>query len=311
MFLEKLHRFVRQYRFAFYPRKQRAPVLPLVGKEGEYSILDALKEGVKNHSALTVQPNGDIVELMWIDYVPKLKSVVGLIHRASPNAADPMYRKKARKGYSLRQVDRDPDEEQAVSAHLIIDAAAIDDGVYEAILEEIPGLSMGLVQGVIGRTLLDYQYPFTDKKGEEDETYTVFRPRGVKSETVSNALKTGRANFITLSRKAQASFIDSEDVFEPKEEKMRIKIKKDIDPKSWMPVIGGLARRARANGWDDFQVDIELDDERMKRIPIARGEEAKEVLFIRSAEVHVKNEMPVCSGTMNEEFAKAAIKAVQ
>ena len=91
---------------------------------------------------------------------------------------------------------------------------------------------------------------------------------------------------------------------------MKVKIKGSISPKDWMDKIGAFAKRAREAGWEDVQVDIELDDERMKRVPISRGEEAKEILFIRSAEVRVQKALPTCSNVISDEFVNQAIKAI-
>lgn len=310
MFLEKHHRFIRHYQFAFSSRKKNGVALPLLAAEGELSILGALSAAVAENKALDVRPNGDIIEMMSVDVHPKTGAVVALLHRASPNAADPIYRRKARQGYALRKVERDADEEQSVSAHLIILPDPVRENTYNAILEEIPGLSMSLAQPVIGKPLRDYEYNFVDQRGNDHVTYTTFKPQGVKSESISNALKTGNFGFITLSRPANAKFIDAEDIFEPVDEKMKIKVKGKIEPNTWMDMIGGLARKARDAGWDDFQVDIELDDSRMRRIPIARGEEAKEILFIRSAEVTVETELEVCSNAVVDEFVEKAIRAI-
>lgn len=284
--------------------------MPLVAPTGDWSILDALHSAVVANVALDVRPNGDIIEMMSIDEHKPTGAVEALLHRASPNAADPMYRKRARKGYTVRTVDRQKDEDQSVSAHLIIMANAVSEGVYDVLLEEIPGLSMSLVQPVIGKILRDYEYTYTDERGRDETTYSTFKPRGVKSETVSNALKTGHLGMITLSRPARATFIDSSDTFSPVDEKMKIRIKKDISPAEWMAKIGGLAKSARSSGWEDFQVDIELDDSRMRRIPISRGEEAKEILFVISAEVTVETALPVCSTAVVDEFVKNAIKVI-
>lgn len=310
MFLDKHNRFLRHYRFTFAPRKRRGPAIPLIGSDGEASILDALQAGVSENRALDVRPNGDIIEMMEIDVHAPTGAVVALLHRASPNAADPMYRKKARRGYTVRTVDRKPDEDQSVSAHLIIRPDAVSEGVYDAILEEIPGLSMSLVQPVLGKVLRDYEYSYTDHRGKDDSTHIVFKPRGVKSETVTNALRTGHLGNITLSRPARAAFIDSSDLFTPVDEKMKIKVKGEVTHSDWMSKLGSLATRAREAGWEDFQVDIELDDERTRRVPISRGEEAKEILFIRSAEINIVSEMPVCSTSIIDEFVEKALKAI-
>lgn len=245
MFLEKYHRFVRHYQFTFGARKRSGPTLPLIGANGDYSVLDALATAVANNLALDVRPNGDIIEMMSIGVHKASGAVVALLHRASPNAADPMYRKKARRGYTVRTVDRKPDEDQTVSAHLIIMPTPVSDGVYDAILEEIPGLSMSLVQPVIGKVLRDYEYTYTDQRGEPDSTYCTFKPRGVKSESVTNALKTGHLGVITLSRPAKADFVDSSEVFTPIDEKMKIRAKGEVSHKDWMEKLGSLAK----NSW--------------------------------------------------------------
>lgn len=310
MFLEKYHRFVRHYRFSFNPRKRNGVALPLFDAAGGPSVFEILSAAVGNNKALDVRPNGDIIEMMSIEFHKPSGAIVALLHRASPNAADPMYRRKARRGYDLRKVERAADEEQSVSAHLIILPAAVGENSYDAILEEIPGLSMSLIQPVIGKPLRDASYTYQDSKGHDQTTYATFKPQGVKSETVTNALKTGHFGYIVLSRPAEAKFIDSEDIFEPIDEKMKIKVKGKVEPAAWMDMIGSLAMRARESGWPDFQIDIELDDERMRRIPIARGQEAKEILFIRSAEVNVKDPLEVCSNIVVDEFVKNAIAAI-
>lgn len=310
MFLEKHHRFVRHYQFSFGTRKRAGVVLPLTAKPDMPSILNTLQAAVLNNRALDVRPNQDIIEMMSIDMHARTGAVVALLHRASPNAADPIYRRKAREGYDLRKIERAPGEQQSVSAHLIIVPHPIRENTYNAILEEIPGLSMSLVQPVIGKPLRDFEYEYLDQHGDQHTTYTTFKPQGVKSETITNALRTGNFGNITLSRPATAQFIDSEDIFEPVDEKMKIRVKGKVPVENWMDMIGQLAKKARAAGWEDFQVDIELDDQRMRRVPIARGEEAKEVLFIRSAEVNIETPLDVCSNSVVDELIDKALRTL-
>ena len=310
MFLEKFHRFVRHYKFTFIPRKLQAAPLPLIDKPGRLSILDALQQFIAADKANETRENGDVIEMLSANIDMASGAVAILLHRASPEAADPMYRRKIKRAVSVRTVNRQIDEEQSVSAHLIIIPNNNKFDTFDAILEEIPGISMTLIRPIIGRAMAAYTYGFKDKRGRDDETYLVFKPRGVKSESVSNALRTGNFGQITLSRPAKATFIDADDTFEAKDEKMKIRIKKDIEPKDWIDKIGRLAKSARASGWEDFQIDIELDDERVKRIPISRGEEAKEILFIRSLEVNVKKALPACSTAINDEFVKVCVVAI-
>lgn len=194
MFLEKFSRYIRRYEIILGARKSTAPVLPLVGKDGEYSVLDAIQTKLKNDKASITQSNGDIVELIKVEHRKTDNVLALLFHRASPDAADPTYRKKKAGKVSVRVADKEDDEEQSVSCHMLIRTTPHTETRYLTTLEEIPGLSMGVVREVVAALLQDYQYKFTKKKKEET-TYCTVKAEGLKSETMADALKTGTANF--------------------------------------------------------------------------------------------------------------------
>lgn len=308
MFLEKNFRYVRHYRFTTYGRKKAAPVLPLIGEEDEYSILEAVEKSKKAGEAFVRTTNGEIVEVVDIQHFDAEGVVAFLFHRAHPDAADPSYRRKVGGAITVRQGEKEDDEEQSVSAHVIIRVDPYAPGVYDVIFEEIPGLPLSVIQPIFARALNAYKYRFNDKRGKEQETYTVLKVQGVKSEKLTDALKTGSFGYITLSRPAEAPFIDSEDIFKPMDQKMKIRIEEDIDPETWRDLLGGVATGAREAGWPDFQVDITLDDERHKTIKVERGQEGKEILFVRSERVDVDDvELPTCSDGVIAEFVRAAV----
>lgn len=89
---------------------------------------------------------------------------------------------------------------------------------------------------------------------------------------------------------------------------MRIRIKKDIDPKEWIAKVGKLAQGARLKGWEDFQIDLNLEEGRKKTVKIERGEEGKEIVFVRSEQIFVQKDLPVCSTAVRKDFVKEAIK---
>lgn len=307
MFLDKRTRFVRHYKIHFYGRKKDAPAIPIVAPTGEYSIQDAIQTAFDKGSTAVTAANGDIVEVVDIKYDVKTETLTLLIHRASPDAADPDYRKKFGKSVTVRTADRAPDEEQSVSCHLIIKTKKRADGSYDTFLEEIPKLSFTLIQPILARALNDYNYDFKDKKGKDQSTYTVMKSVGVKDETVTNALKGGYLGYITLVRPADASFVDGED-FEAVSERMRIRIKKDINRKEWFKKLGKLAQGARRNGWDDFQIDLHLEDDRKKTVKIERGQEGKEIVFVRAEQISVPKDLPVCSTNVRMDLVAAAIQ---
>ena len=112
MFLEKFSRYIRRYELILGARKPTAPVLPLIANDGKYSVLDAIQEKLRNDRARLIQSNGDIVELIRVEHREADDVLVLLFHRASPNAADPTYRKKKAGRVSVRVADKDDDEEQ-------------------------------------------------------------------------------------------------------------------------------------------------------------------------------------------------------
>ncbi|MFW6028440.1 MAG: hypothetical protein ACOC9Q_02840, partial [bacterium] len=285
MLLEKFSRYFRRYDITFAPRHKGAAYLTLDAPAGEYSVRDALQRRKNADLAMTVQPNGDIVELMEVDYRPDDKALVLLFHRGSPNAADPAYRKRARAKAGTKVTVRDSvkekGEEQSVSAHFIVYDSPVRQGVFRCVLEEVPGISMTVVRQCLGEAMAEYEYKFKRKK-KIMPTYSVVKAEGVKSESMTDALKTGHANWVTLVRPATPDFVDADGVFEPVNEVMRLRITGNITSGNWKNRFSELFSRAKGDGWQEFNVDIELDDKRKRTIKLERDQEAKEILFVRS-----------------------------
>lgn len=314
MFLEKHSRFFRRFEFSFSPRHKGAPHLPISAPANEFSIFDALEARVQNEKALEVQPNDDIVELMEVAYDAKTRALKMLFHRASPNAAEPTYRKKARqqagRKVTVRKAGKRAGEEQSISAHLIVVDEAVRPGIYRAALEEIPGISMAVVHRIIGQALREYQYEFERKK-KQIQTYSTFKPEGIPSETLSGALKDGSMSYITLVRPAQAPFVDADGLFSPQTETMRIRVEGDVRGGNWRNHLPAMFRKAKAAGWTDFSVDLELDDNRRRTVKLDRQDEAKEVLFVRSDELNFKTELDSCAVDFVDEVVTKVLKLIR
>jgi len=314
VFLEKHSRFFRRFDLSFAPRHAGAPHLPIFAETNDFSVFDALASRVKAEKALEVQPNGDIVELMEVDYDAEQRALKMLFHRASPDAAEPAYRKKARQKagmkVTVRKVEKEEGEEQSVSAHLIVSDDLIRQGTYRAALEEIPGISMTVVRRIIGQALHDYEYEF-ERKNKRINTYSTFKPVGVPSETLSGALKSGTLTHITLVRPAKADFVDADGIFQPQTETMKIRVEGEITSGTWRDYLPGMFKKAKEAGWTDFSVDLELDDDRRRTVKLDRQDEAKEVLFVRSDELNFETELDVCSVGIVDEVATKALKLIK
>lgn len=303
MIIGKFSRFVKRYNLRFEPRHKAAARLNLIDKDALPSVLKALHKAIKDDKATVTAANGDEIELIKAEHDDKRQLVILLFHRASPNAADPMYRKKSKERVvTVRAATKDVDEEQSRSALCTISTVATAPGGYKAALEEMPGISIVSVQSIIARALRDYPYDYKDKNGDSQQSYTVIKSSGVKSETLSGALKKGSLNFVTLIKPGDAAIVDGDAIFQPVDQRMKIKIKDVAIDKEFFEKLEDFIKGARAQGWEQFDVDVNLDDERRRTVTLERDEAAKDVLFVRAEEIAVKNELPLCSTTINSEL---------
>ena len=207
---------------------------------------------------------------------------------------------------SIRQATKREGEEQSVSAHLVIRDARKVNGRYRAALEEIPGIPMAAINQIISLALREYRYGFRDKRKNEAETYTTFKAEGLKSGNLTDALKTGHASFVTLSRPADAPFVDAGDVFRPTSETMRLKVLGEFDDSNWKKLLDAFRIKAKKNGWEDVYVDIEMDDKRRKTVKIERDNEAKEIVFVRSEQVKFRTALKSCADEIHDDTVEKA-----
>lgn len=311
MFLEKHSRFFRKYEFTFAGRHKGSPTLPLNHRNGEYSIQEAIQTLIDKEEALEVLSNGDILELMEVAYSQTIDALTLLVHRASPDAAEPHYRRRARqaagKKVSVRKVEKEADEHQSVSAHVVISGDKAAKGIYRAALEEIPGIHMAAVRRLVVKALHEYPYEF--RRGKKTiETHSTFKPQGIKSESMTNALKTGRVNFVTLSRPAKPKWVDADGMFKPEQEILRLRVEGSLDAENWRSTLFGLMKKAKDDGWADFKVDIDLDDNRSRTVKLDRNEEAAEILFVRAEQAFFETELAACSVDIIEEVVTKALE---
>ncbi|CAK7257564.1 MULTISPECIES: hypothetical protein [unclassified Shinella] len=309
MFLEKHSRFIRRYEFTLGARKKLGAVIPLYAEEGELSLYDALDAALEKDGASAKQPNNDTVDLAEMDWIGGC--LVLLFHRSSPDAADPMYRRFVKGKRQLRPSVKEDDEEQTVSAHMVIKPHPVIANTYKFALEEIPGLSASTIIPIIRQALAEYAYEYEDKRGETHETYATLKYEGIKSESLEEALKTGRFIDIKISRPAEIDFLDAEGVIAPGREYATLKITAELDEKELMDRLVFWRNQAAANGWTDFSVDLEMDDKRRRTVRIDRDAEAKEILFVRADQVNFRTELKVCAAEIVEEFVSKSIELLE
>jgi len=308
MLLGKFSRFVKRYDLAFKARHKGAARLNLVDKDGQPSVLNALHRAIRNNKATTLTANGDEVELLLAVYDEKQQVVILLFHRASPNAADPMYRRKTQnREITVRAATKAADEEQSLSAHFVISTKPLAAGRYKSALEEVPGISIGAIEPIISQALREYPYDYNDKRGRSAETYTTIKSTGVKSATLADSLKRGQLNFITLIRPADPNIVDGDGLFHPIDQRMKIRIDKTFIDKTFIEKMDDFLKGAKDEGWEHFDVDVTFDNERHRTIKVERDEAAQDVLFVKSEEVSVTKELPLCTTAIIGELVDQII----
>jgi hypothetical protein len=64
---------------------------------------------------------------------------------------------------------------------------------------------------------------------------------------------------------------------------------------------------AKDEGWEHFDVDVTFDNERHRTIKVERDEAAQDVLFVKSEEVSVTKELPLCTTAIIGELVDQII----
>ncbi|RSU77404.1 hypothetical protein BRX37_05980 [Sphingomonas sp. S-NIH.Pt3_0716] len=266
---------------------------------------------LNNKASLTVE-NNDSIEIIKAEHYADKNAIALLIHKGSPNAADPMYRTKKKDGITVRPGKKDILEEQAHSAHVVVSTNAIRPHVYSAVLEEIPGISFSRIKELIALCLREYTYPYEDKKKEQKDTYCCLKALGLKTEALTDALKKkGSINFITLTRTEVSGVPDSEGIAEAREVQVKYRVIGDPSGAAWRDKFTTFVAAARDEKWEDVRLDLNLDDERHKTVKLDRLAEASEILFVRAEQVQFTVPLENCTVSVVPAIVNASLKLMK
>jgi hypothetical protein len=79
-------------------------------------------------------------------------------------------------------------------------------------------------------------------------------------------------------------------------------------PEQTLGILNRLIPWAKKSDWKDVLVRIDMPEKRSRVVSIARDADAADVLFVRSEEVDVINELAPCTEKINEELVAKAIE---
>ena len=175
-------------------RKTKLVDLPLYGQKVLVSLFNSAI-GTQNASAM--QANGDIVELTKVLVVNNYGHVKLHFHRLNSIVSELMYRSDEGQNYDLLSFEKNEFDEQTYSSNLIIEGYLPTQGLYRAVLEEVPGICSSTIIEILQNIVSQSIYECFDSNENKSETYTVKRCDGYSSEILEKALnnnKTGQIN---------------------------------------------------------------------------------------------------------------------
>ncbi|MEY9590991.1 hypothetical protein ABIA06_003282 [Bradyrhizobium yuanmingense] len=308
MLIAPYSRFFLRHHLRFRTAYNNGVPLPLRTDDGRLDICDVLQTAIDRNNATLVLRNKDIVRLTKLDVRADQNVAVLLFRRSDPDAATPIFENERTR--QLRASDKKPEEAVAVSAHLFVRLGGIPDAVhpsYDAILEEVPGLSRTFVQALLHSIVRQINYKYTDRRGEEKDTYTMVDLQGIASEKVGGALSGNSVvPAVTLVRPGNVKGLDSEGLIVAREERMKLMIR--AKPEQTLGVLKKIQRWMKTNNWPKLVVEVDMPEKRTRHVQLAREADAADILFVRSVQVDVPTQLEACTDVVNEELLQKALE---
>lgn len=307
MLLEPRSLFYLRHELTFRTPRNAGLPLHLRSGDGKLDVENVLQTAITKNKASLVLRNKDVVRLTTMEVRQKQNVAVLLFRRSDPAAPKPIFENE--KTRRLRPSDKRDDEAVALSAHMFVRLSGVKDAThptYRAIVEEVPGLTRTYMQALLHEILADATYQYTDKRGDKKDTYTIPLLQGVKSEKVGGALK-GKSVVpeITLVRPGNIKGLDSEGLVTAQEERMRLVVR--AEPASTLRIIKKIQSWMSQGHWDRMLLRMDLPENRSRVVSLAREADAADILFVRSEQIEVKNDLDVCTATINEELVGKAL----
>jgi hypothetical protein len=305
MLISTHSRFFVRHQLRFRPERNHGMPLEYRSKNGAIDVEHVLLTAIADGTASYALRESDVIQLTKVETRENDRIAVLLLRRSDPDAGTPVF--EHNKTHKIRRADKSDDESLAVSAHLFIDMKSIGHmpPTYRAILEEVPSLGRSYIDHLIGRLVRKQRYAYTDRHGDEVETYTVMDFHGVKSDTVKEAMKGGSISYVELVRPAKVEGLDAEGLVMPRDERMKLAI--TATPDKAPGIVDKVKSWAYDREWSNVVVQVSLPDHRSRVVPLSRREDAADVLFVRSEQVSVETAMDPCTDIVNDELVACAL----
>lgn len=301
--LSKNERYFVRHRLVLKPRRSVGAAVPLYEPLPKLSAYSLIADAVNKKSALMKVGIGESVRISHVEVRPADGMIVLMFRRRNPNASTQVYEDTEA---NIREANRGPLEDPAISAHLFIQIKQHSGSVisHRAIMEEVPGLGSSYMRTVMDDVVKSYEYDAKDKRGQIIKTATKVEFFGVPSRSLNDAISKNGFDFIELVRTPDVSGLDTAGLTVRPE---RLRFYPARSTRGDKDVFKRVHDWAKKNSWNDMSVQVkELDKSKVVRVD--REEDAANVLFVRAELVRSKSDIGSCTDVVNDELVALAKK---
>jgi len=299
--LLKNERYFVRHRLLLKPRRSIGAAVPLYQPLPALSAFSLIADAVRKKTAVLKVGVGESVRISHAEIRPADGMIILMFRRRNPNASTQVYEDTQAK---IREANRGPLEDPAISAHLFIQIKQHAGGVvsHRAIMEEVTGLGSSYIKTVLDDVVKAYEYNAKDKRGQVVKTATKVDFFGVPSRSLDDAISKNGFDFIELVRAPDVSGLDTAGLTVRPE---RLRFYPARSTRGDKDVFKRVHDWAKKNSWEDMSVQVkELD--KSKVVKVERQQDAANILFVRAELVQTKHEIGSCTDIVNEELALIA-----
>ncbi|MCO7227566.1 hypothetical protein [Pleionea sp. CnH1-48] len=269
-------------------------------EQGLMPLLDVIKKG---ESVYEIR-NGT-ASLIIEDFIEYENSIMFLLKYSDGKKSDPSFA-NLKTGES-RVVKKEKGEGIAVSSHLLVSKVPNPDfpGFYDALLEEVPGITRTLIGSAFNRFLsIEVEYTFVRKSsGNEVQCRPLIDLQLNMSHNIDDCLKGGILTGFVAVQHAQSGALDEDGELKVYESRLVIKAKKS--KKDYKDKIMKAIKYATENKYQKLTIKYRDENKRQKSLDMSTSRDAlKESFFSKVKKIRLSNPIMECQDEFHPELCK-------
>ncbi|CCU70927.1 hypothetical protein [Thalassolituus oleivorans] len=305
--LDPYERWVLFHALRINTRPEHAPIFIL--NDVIHNLL-----GVVNEGEAIKMMNKETASLRIAEMYVRENHVEMLIQYADTNATDPSFINM--ETYELRKVNRLKGEGIAVSGHVVIKREPEEDGSYQLLIEQVPGLgrsNIGPFFRFMIKAVSKDLFQFADETA--NNSLKNYEPMASledePSVDFSKEIEEGIIDGIELVQsipKGHGEF-DEDNFFVEKVRTVKISVTKKKVAESWWGTINDLKEKAKRKGYTDFKIRYRKKEGKSRTVVMGTTVDDIASSAVTKTEL-IKSNYPLeqCTDTIDEVFMGEMLK---